>query len=53
MKKGFWKSYFNIMQYCFKNNGKIKTIIIFSNPIIIWIMFVTYLNLKGRYNYVD
>ncbi len=51
MNKGFWKSYFNLFEYCFYRNGKIKSIIIFTNPIVVYIMFLTYLNMKRRYDY--
>lgn len=53
MKKSFWKSYFNIFKYMFYSNGKIKAILIFVNPIMIYIMFLTYINIKKRYDYGD
>lgn len=53
MKKGFWKAYLELFKYCYYNNGKILTILIFLNPYIIWSMFVYYINVKKRYDYVN
>ena len=47
----FWKAYFNLMYICFNNNGKIFTLITFSNPFIILLMFRLYLELHREYGY--
>jgi len=51
VNKGFLNSYIELFLCCYTNNGKIKSFFIFINPVIIWIMFIYYINMKWRYNY--
>lgn len=51
MNKGFIKAYVDMFLCCYNNNGKLKSFFIFMNPVIIWIMFIYFINIKRRYDY--
>lgn len=51
----FWKCYFNLMDISSRIHGKIKTFLIFTNPIVVIIMYKLYVynNRKEEKRNVD